>query len=166
MLTKKEQLKYLLDHQKQLQEQCDESIKLANEESRKFDKEDKEWNEKYYKLLKKLHPNRKIKKPKPFKSKIEKRIKIDKKYINKNFMGEHAAHKEQINKIDLAPYLKKIRNRNVEYEIVLLIKNNKVIKEYTYTSNHMSRVIGSIQNSKKIIKAAKKYKIEKITHLI
>lgn len=65
--------------------------------------------------------------------------------------------KETIGKLNLKPYLKRIRNNDYETLIYLLIKNNKVIREYSYAGNSQ-RVTAGKNEVRRIIKEARDLK--------
>lgn len=65
--------------------------------------------------------------------------------------------KEVIGKINLKPYLNKIRTKDYETNIVLLIRNNKVLKEYYFTGNSQ-RIKINLDERKRIVKEASELK--------
>lgn len=159
MLTRQEKKDYILKHKKELQKQSDDLTRENNNLIKQLDKDLYEIRLISYKYQKEKNPKGKIKKPKLIKSHQFKLTKNSKNYIKSLYETPHVAHKEKLHGIDLKPYLQKIRKRKNEYLLVLLVRNNKVIKEYVHTTNSQASVkLGKFE--KEIIKNAKKYKAD------
>ena len=135
MLNQKEMKQYILSHRAELQKLDDDFVDEMNKFFKKTEKDINDIELIIYKRKKLQNPDKHYDKPAPFKTKPFEYQKIKDSYLKNLYTLKHNNHKEKVGSIDLTPYLNKIRNKKKENELILLIKNNKVIKEFILSSD-------------------------------
>lgn len=158
MLTLNEKKKYVLSHKKDFKEH---EKHTADEWNKSFKNIDNEIN-RIYKELNKIEKESgkpTTKKLSKAKTELLKPVKVDDKYLKQIYKNRSVCHKETVNGLDLRPYLEKIRRRKKEYELVLFIKNKRVVKELLLTSNNYS-FVNVYKYMPKVISEAKKRKAQ------
>lgn len=153
MLSFKEKKQWVKDHKKELirwnRVSYSESVKQLRELEKEIVRLTKEFN-------RKVEDKRRVKKIK--KSEPIKYEELTEKDFLKICKDKYAMSKESAGGVDLRPYLKKIRNHNEgERELVLLIKNGKVIYETIKVHNNRS-YFNPLIIHENFIKKAKKLK--------
>ena len=146
MLNRKERIEYVNKNAKAIEKYINNVDKeCANEFNKELKKAKIEFKRSHKKHIN--DPDRiKVKRStltRLFELTKPKYIKADKNYLYKHYVKpKNCQHKEVVDGIDLSPYISKIRNRKKEYEVVLFIRNHKVIKEQIITTQKYGSVAG------------------------